>query len=214
MSHKVHPIGFRLKDTQGWASRWIAKKDYPKLLEEDVRIRAYLSKKLKEAGIASIEIERQAGKLNIIISTGRPGLVIGRGGSGIEELRRALLKLIGTARKTEIKLDIREIRNPWESASLTGQAIAQQLEKRMPFRRVLKQTLSKIMSTKGIEGARIEIAGRLGGADMSRREWVQDGRLPRQTLRANIDYAQVVATTTYGTIGIKVWIYKGEIFDN
>lgn len=149
----------------------------------------------------------------VIVSTARPGLIIGRGGSGIELLRKSIEGLVGKSKAKEVRLEIREIKNPWESATLTAQFVTQQLEKRMPARRVLKQTLQKVMATKGIEGVKVEIAGRLGGAEIARREWLKLGRLPLQTIRAKIDYGLAQALTTYGTIGVKVWIYKGEEFE-
>lgn len=224
MAHKVHPKIFRIRETADWYSRWFEKHAYPEVLRGDFLIRSYIVKKLKEAGIESVEIERFAGKVTVIINTSRPGLIIGRGGSGIEELRKALERIlekdkkarfreIQDSRKREIRLEIREIKNPWDSASLTAQLVAQQLEKRLPFRRVMKQTLSKVMANKHIEGMKVEISGRLGGADIARRETLRTGKLPLQTLRTNIDYALAEAKTTYGIIGVKVWMYKGEKFD-
>ncbi|HCM36833.1 MAG TPA: 30S ribosomal protein S3 [Candidatus Wildermuthbacteria bacterium] len=224
MAHKVHPKVFRIKETADWQSRWFEKTAYQEALREDFLIRSYIEKNAKDAGIASIEIERFAGNISIIINTSRPGLLIGRGGSGIEELRKAIVKILESdkkrryrvikdTRKREIRLEIREVKNPWNSASLTAQWIAQQLEKRMPYRRAMKQALAKVMANKGIEGAKLEISGRLGGADIARRETLKVGRLPLQTLRAQIDYALREAKTTYGMIGVKVWMYKGEKFD-
>ena len=213
MAHKVHPKAFRMKETKDWSSRWIEGKNYAKTLEGDFRIREFLAKKLKEASVESIDIERILGKITVIVSSARPGLIIGRGGSGIELLRKSIEGLVGKSKAKEVRLEIREIKNPWESATLTAQFVAQQLEKRMPPRRVLKQTLQKVMATKGIEGVKIEIAGRLGGAEIARREWLKLGRLPLQTIRAKIEYGFAEAFTTYGTIGVKVWVYKGDIFD-
>ena len=210
MSHKVHPKIFRIKETKDWLSRWVDKKSYAKTLEEDFRIREFLKKKLKDASLESVEIERFASRITIIINSGRPGLIIGRGGTGIEILKKQLQKLAGTQ---DVHLEIREIKNPFESATLIGQNIAQQLEKRMPHRRVLKMVMQKIMANKGIQGAKLEVAGRLGGADIARREGLKEGRLPLQTMRAIVDYASLEAQTTYGTIGVKVWLYKGEKFD-
>lgn len=212
MAHKVHPKSFRIHETKDWVSRWFDKKHYQESLKEDFMIREVLQKKLKEASVESIEIERFSGKLTVIISTSRPGLLIGRGGSGIEEIKKAVVKAAGP-RKKEIKIEIREIKNPWEYPSLTGSFIATQIEKRMPFRQVMKQTISKVMASKGVQGVRVELSGRLGGAEIARREWMQKGRMPRQTLRADIQYALTEALTRYGTIGIKVWIYKGEKFE-
>lgn len=224
MAHKVHPKMFRIKEMADWSSRWFDKTTYEIALRGDFLIRSYLQKKLKEAGVDSIEIERFAGKIVVIINSARPGLIIGRGGSGIEELRKTLVAILEKDRKSryrearnaqkwEIRLEIRELKNPWDSASLTAQWVAQQLEKRMPFRKVMKQTITKVMANKQIEGVKIEVSGRLGGADIARREKLKVGRLPLQTLRARIDYALAEAKTTYGMIGVKVWFYKGEKFD-
>ncbi|MDP4007167.1 MAG: 30S ribosomal protein S3 [bacterium] len=210
MSHKVHPKIFRIRETKDWLSRWISKKLYAVTLEEDFRIREFLQTRLKDASLESVEIERIAGRTTVIINSGRPGLIIGRGGSGIEIVKKALQRLLGIK---DIRLEIREIKNPFESAALIGQNIAQQLEKRMPHRRVLKQTMQKVMANKMIQGARLEVSGRLGGADIARREVLKEGRLPLQTQRANIDYSLQEARTTYGTVGVKVWLYKGERFE-
>ncbi|OHA70069.1 MAG: 30S ribosomal protein S3 [Candidatus Wildermuthbacteria bacterium RIFCSPHIGHO2_02_FULL_49_9] len=211
MSHKVHPKIFRVRETKDWVSRWVDKRRFAANLEQDFRIREFLQKKLKDALLDSIEIERFAGRLTVIISAGRPGLIIGRGGSGIELVKKALHKLVGVQ---DIRLEIREIKNQYESAALIAQNVAQQLEKRMPHRRVLKQTMQKIMANRNIQGARVEVAGRLGGADIARREGLKEGRLPLQTQRAKVDYSLMEAKTTYGTIGVKVWLYKGETFDD
>jgi small subunit ribosomal protein S3 len=214
MAHKVHPKVFRIKDSLGWNSRWLEKKRFPRYLEEDFKIREFLEKKLGKIGIEKIEIERYSGKINVIISSARPGLIIGRGGEGVEELKRKLEAIVSPAKaeKKEIRIEIREIKNPWTSAALSAQYIAQQIEKRLPHRRVLKQTLDKITSQKEAQGCRVEVAGRLGGAEIARREWLKKGKLPRQTLRADIDYAQARAYCSYGVIGVKVWIYNGEKF--
>ncbi len=222
MSHKVHPRAYRLKKLADWNSRWLNRKKFTEYLEDDFKIRDFLKKKIGKFGVEKIEIERFAGRLNVIIFSAKPGLIIGRGGSGVEELRKMLqavlnkkkpLAVKGAKSKTEIRIEIREIKDVWSSASLTGQYIAQQIEKRLPFRRVLKQSLDKVMSSRQVKGARIEVSGRLNGTEIARREWLQKGRLPRQTLRADIDFAVEEAHCTYGTIGIKVWIYKGEKFE-
>src|SRR3989344_3111699 len=232
MAHKVHPKIFRIAETADWLSCWFERAAYPEALREDYLIRSYITKKLKEASVESVEIERFAGKILVIINTSRPGLLIGRGGSGIEELRRTLVKILETdkksryqgtrlesarkatdSRKREIRLEIREIKNPWNSASLTAQWVVQQIEKRMPHRKVMKQAIGKVMANKEIEGVRVEVSGRLGGVDIARRERLSMGRLPLQTLRARIDYALREAKTKYGMIGVKVWMYKGEKFD-
>jgi small subunit ribosomal protein S3 len=214
MAHKVHPKAYRLKELSNWNSRWLDKKRLPQYLEEDFKIRKILQKKIGKLGVEKIEIERFPGKITIIISSARPGLIIGRGGGGIEELKKELeRKIFKPGQKGELKIEIKEIKDPWSSAALAAQWIAQQIEKRVPHRRVLKQALDKIMVSKANKGARIEVAGRLGGAEIARREWLKKGRLPRQTLRAEIDYAQASAFCTYGVIGVKVWIYKGEKFE-
>ncbi|KPJ54911.1 30S ribosomal protein S3 [Parcubacteria bacterium DG_72] len=226
MSHKVHPIAYRRKRVQDWESRGFYK-NTPKILEQDFQIRKFLQKKLGKIGIEKVEIERFSGKLSIIIFSARPGLIIGRGGEGIEQLKNLLERKIikpskktskpasakATAGKVELRIEIREIKNPWTSASLAAQWAAQQIEKRVPCRRAMKRTLEKISEAKEIKGARIEVSGRLNGAEIARREWLAQGRLPRQTLRADIDYAKVEANTTYGVIGVKVWLYKGEKFE-
>jgi small subunit ribosomal protein S3 len=221
MSHKVHPKMFRLKNLENWDSRWLEKKNFPQYLEEDFKIRKFLKKKLDKIGIEKIEIERFAGKISVIISSARPGLIIGRGGGGVEELKRQLEGLLsrgGVSKKTkesrrEIRIEIREVKNPWTSAALSGQWVVQQIQKRMPYRRILKQTVEKIISQKGVEGCRVELAGRLDGNEIARTEWLKKGRMPRNTLRADIDFAQEEAKCTYGVVGVKIWIYKGEKFD-
>ena len=214
MAHRVHPKIFRTKRTEDWNSRWFERKNFSKFLEEDFRIKEFLTKKLNQMGLEKIEIERFPGKLNIIIDSARPGLIIGRGGAGIEELKKALEKrVLKKKEKSEIKLEIREVRDVWGSSQLVARWIAQQIERRFPYRRVLKQALDRIVASKKVQGARVEIAGRLGGAEIARREWLKKGKLPRQTLRADIDYGQTEAFCTYGVIVVKVWIYKGEKFE-
>ncbi|HUW71576.1 MAG TPA: 30S ribosomal protein S3 [Candidatus Humimicrobiaceae bacterium] len=222
MSKKVHPKAFRIKQITDWESRGFYKKDFGKLLKEDFEIRQFLKKKIGKLGVEKIQIERATGKTNIIIFSARPGLIIGRGGGGVESLKKELEEKIFKGEKSisakamagkEIKLEIREIRDPWATAALTAQYISQQIERRIPYRRVLKQSLDKITTVKGVEGARVQVAGRLGGIEIARTEWLKKGRLPRQTLRADIDFAQDTAYCTYGTVGVKVWIYKGEKFE-
>ena len=224
MTHKVHPKVYRIKVINDWNSRGFYKNP-AEYLEEDFKIREFLRKKIGKAGIEKIEIERSPAKLNIIISSVRPGLIIGRGGQGVEQLKKILEEKIlkkkeakisekkdiarGGERR-ELRIEIREIKNPWTSASLVAQWIAQQIEKRVFYRRVLKQALSKVSVNKEIKGVRIEISGRLGGAEIARRQWLKKGRLPLQTLRSDIDYAKQQAYCAYGVIGIKVWLYKGE----
>lgn len=216
MSHKVHPIGYRLGTHANWSSRWFDVKNFPLKLAQDISVRALLTKKLRSAGLERVEIERTANNLSVLIYTSRPGLIIGRSGAGAEGLQRDIERLLATlgaelgAPIPALRVEVREVRNPESFASLVGLNIAEQIERRMPFRRVLKRAMERIMANKEVKGARIAIAGRLGGAEMARRERIQEGRLPRNTLRSNIDFSLQEAYTTYGVIGIKVWIYKGQ----
>lgn len=211
MGHKVHPRAFRLGKITNWNSRWLNKKRYRNYLEQDTKLRCFIEEKLKTAAIEKVVIERSANLLNIIIFSGRPGLIIGRGGTGIEELKSQLEKLIKD--KIALKLEIQEVKNPEASASLVAQMVAEQLEKRVSWRRVLKQTLDRVIANKEVEGVKIALSGRLGGAEMSRKEWLSRGKIPAQTIRANIDFGSSSAYTTYGVVGVKVWIYKGEVFE-
>ena len=213
MSHRVNPKIFRLRKNSDWDSRWMSKKKFPEYLEEDFKIREFLKKELKEAGIERIEIDRFPDKINVITSTARPGLIIGRGGQGVEKLRNELMsKVFKKVKERGLKIEIKGVRDPWASATLSGQWVARQLEQRVPFRRVIKRALSKIMSHKDIKGARIQVAGRLNGSEIARTEWLKEGQLPRQTIRADIDYSENQAFCSYGVIGVKVWLYKGEKF--
>ena len=215
MSHKVHPKSFRLKDISDWDSRWFSEKETPRYLEEDFRIRDFLMKKFKDAAIEKIEIERSPNRINVIVNSSRPGLIIGRGGEQIEELKDYFQKKIlqkGLGEKQVLKIEIKSIKNPWLSAPLVAQWMAQRIERRLPFRRVLKQALSMVDGYKEAKGVRVQISGRLNGVSISRTEWLQKGNLPRQTIRADIDYGFTEAFCSYGTIGIKVWIYKGDRF--
>ncbi|MCD6284184.1 30S ribosomal protein S3 [bacterium] len=215
MTHQVHPYIFRTKETKNWKSRWFNLKRYKDFLKQDIKLREFIMDKLKSAGIDKVEIERLSDSITIIIFTTRPGLIIGRGGQGIEELRQELKNILtkeGISPKTELRLEVREIREPETSAAVMAQIMAEQIERRIPFRRVMKQALKKIMSNSKVKGARVQIKGRLDGAEMARTEWLKEGRLPLQTLRSDIDYASATAYTTYGTVGVKVWIYKGEKF--
>ena len=217
MSHRVHPKSFRIKGTEDWNVRGFYGKKMTQFLQEDFLIKDFLKKKLAEASVANIEMEHSAGKLNIIIETARPGIIIGRGGSGVEILKRMMEKKIfgigkGNAKK-EIKIEIREIKNPWISAPLVAQWAAQQIESRVPFRQVLKRSMERVMGNKEVKGVRMELSGRLNGVEIARKEWLRQGRLPRNTIRADIDYNQTEAHCTYGAIGVKVWIYKGDKFE-
>lgn len=214
MTHKVHPKAYRLKNLSDWDSRWLNSKKTPQYLEEDFRIREIIKEKIGKVGVERIEIERFPGKITIIISSARPGLIIGRGGGGVEELRKEIERKISkSAAKEKLRIEIKEVRNPWASAVLSAQWMTQQIEKRVPFRRVLKQAIEKIISSKEVKGVRVEVAGRLDGTEIARRGWLKKGRLPRQTLRADIDYAQETAHCSYGVVGVKVWIYKGDKFE-
>ncbi len=213
MGQKISPTSFRLSVNKRWRSRWFGLgKKYTEFFREDYAIRKFLEKKLKNMSVDRVEIERSPDVLNIIIHTARPGLIIGRGGTGAEDLRRAIQKSI--KRKTAVKIDIQEFKNPETSSSIMAESIAEQIERRLPFRRVMKQVLGKIVANKKeIKGAKLELSGRLNGAEIARTEHLEEGNLPLQTLRAEIDYAKRTAYTTYGTIGIKVWIFKGMNFD-
>jgi small subunit ribosomal protein S3 len=206
LGQKVHPTGFRLGVIKTWDSKWFATKDYAKLAYEDRMIRNYIKGRLYHAGIAKIEIERAANKAKIRIFTARPGIVIGKKGAEIEALRRDLEKRF----KREILIDIQEVRRPELDATLVAENIALQLERRVAFRRAMKRAVTSSLKF-GAKGVRVACAGRLGGAEMARREWYREGRVPLHTLRADIDYATAVAKTTYGVIGVKVWIFKGEV---
>lgn len=206
MGQKVHPIGFRLGITRTWNSKWFAEKDFSNLLQEDVRIRRFIKNKLYHAGISRIEIERATNKAKINIYTVRPGIVIGRKGIEIEALKNELNKLTSK----EIYINIQEVRKPEIDAQLVAENTALQLVKRVAFRRAMKRSVTTALRF-GAQGIKISCAGRLGGAEMARREWYREGRVPLHTLRADIDYGFAEARTTYGIIGVKVWIFKGEI---
>lgn len=206
MGQKVHPVGFRLGTIRTWDSRWYADKTYADDLHEDLLIRKFLKKRLKNAQVSRIIIERAAQKAKVFVYAARPGMIIGKRCAGLEDLKQALKKITNT----EIFLNIIEVRKVELDAQLVGENIAAQLEKRVSFRRAMKKAMQGTMRA-GAKGVRIECSGRLGGAEMGRREWYRDGRVPLHTLRADIDYGYAISKTTYGTIGVKVWIFKGEI---
>jgi len=206
LGQKVHPIGFRLGIIKTWDSRWFAKKDYPTFVVEDHKIRKFIKKRLYQAGISKIEIERAAGKIRIRIHTARPGIVIGKKGAEIENLRKELEKMV----QREILIDIQEVRKPEVEAQLVAENVALQLERRVAFRRAMKKAVSSALRF-GAQGIKIACAGRLGGAEMARREWYREGRVPLHTLRADVDYGFAEAFTTYGVVGVKVIIFKGEV---
>jgi small subunit ribosomal protein S3 len=206
LGQKVHPIGLRLGVIRSWDSTWFAKKEYANLVYEDAEIRKFLKEKLYHAGISRIEIARAADRARIRIHTARPGIVIGKKGAEIEALKRQLEQIV----KREVMIDIQEVRKPEMDATLVAENIALQLTRRVAFRRAMKKAVSSSLKF-GAKGVRVACAGRLGGAEMARREWYREGRVPLHTLRADIDYGTAVAKTTYGVIGVKVWIFKGEV---
>ena len=208
MGQKVHPYGFRLGYNKNWLSRWYSKKDYPAFVLQDDQVRKFVKKKLFQAGVSRLEIERAGGKIRLIIHTARPGIVIGRKGVEIEKLREELRNKF----QTEFTIEVNEIRRPEVEAQLVAENIAQQLERRIAFRRAMKRTVG-LARKFGAEGIKVACAGRLAGAEIARGEWYRDGRVPLHTLRADIDYGFAEAATTYGVIGVKVWIFKGEILD-
>ena len=210
MGQKVNPIGLRLGINRTWDSRWYAnKKDYGTLLHEDIAIRRFLQKRLHQAGVSRIVIERPAKKARVTISTARPGLVIGKKGADIEKLRQALSQMTGS----DVHLNIVDIRKPEIDAKLVAENICNQLERRIAFRRAMKRAVQSAMRL-GALGIRINCGGRLGGAEIARTEWYREGRVPLHTLRADVDYGQATAFTAYGTCGVKVWVFKGEIMDH
>jgi len=206
LGQKVNPVGFRLGVIKTWDSKWFANKDYARLVYEDRKIRDYIKDRLYHAGISRIELERAANKAKIRIHTARPGIVIGKKGAEIEALRKDLEKKF----KREMLIDIQEVRRPELDATLVAENIALQLVRRVAFRRAMKRGVSSALKF-GAKGIRVACAGRLGGAEMARREWYREGRVPLHTLRADIDYGTAVARTTYGVIGVKVWIFKGDV---
>ena len=218
MSHTVHPYSHRLGIIRDWKSRWFGVKGkYQAFLKGDILIRQFLTKKLRGFYVSDIEIERNEKALRIIVETSRPGMIIGRSGEGAVKLKNELMAMMKKAdvlTNGEVKLDIKEVRYPESNASIVAQMVAEGLEKRMPFRRVLKQTIEKVMANREVLGIKIEISGRLGGAEMSRTEKMKKGRVPLQTLRADVDFVRHEAFLPYGKIGVKVWIYKGDIFKN
>ncbi len=210
MGHKVNPIGMRLQVNRTWDSRWFADtKDYGDLLLEDLRMREFIHKECKQAGVSRVIIERPHKKCRVTIHTARPGVIIGKKGADIETLRKKLAKMTAS----ELHLNIVEVRKPELDAQLVGESIAQQLERRVSFRRAMKRAVQNAMRM-GAQGIRVNVAGRLGGAEIARTEWYREGRVPLHTLRADIDFANVEAQTPYGIIGVKVWIFKGEILEH
>jgi len=220
MGNKIHPTNFRLGTIHNWKSRWLNRKLLRYFLEEDLRLREFLAKQYNRAGLGEVEIERSGDDLTVIVNTAKPGLIIGRGGTGLADLKKKLEEIVKKLRlkgrystgKWELRLAVNEIKKPESEAKIVAQNIASDLEKRIPFRRTMKGALERVTAQKGVLGVKINLAGRLNGSEMARREWLSKGKVPLQTLRANIDYAQEEALTVYGKVGIKVWIYKGEVF--
>ncbi|HAO92879.1 MAG: 30S ribosomal protein S3 [Deltaproteobacteria bacterium GWC2_56_8] len=206
MGQKVHPIGFRLGISKGWNSRWYSEKNYAAFVHEDLKLRKFIKKKLFHAGISSIEIERTANAVKVIIRTARPGIVIGKRGAEIDVMKKQLAKLTGR----EVALEIVEVRKPDTDAQLVAENVALQLERRVSFRRAMKKAVTSTLRMGG-KGIKITCAGRLGGAEIARTEWYREGRVPLHTLKADIDYGQAEALTTFGIIGVKVLIYKGDV---
>ena len=219
MTHVAHPYIQRIGINRDWRSRWFttSPSQFREYLRVDASIRRFLDKRLKGMSVDTVEIERDQKSVRIIIKTARPGLVIGRSGEGAVKLKKEIDMLFRKAKlttKPDIKIDVEEIRSPESSASIVGQMIAEGLEKRLTFRRVMKMTIEKVMANRDVEGVKILLSGRLGGADMARREELKKGRIPLQTLRADIDFARITARLPYGAIGIKVWIYRGQVFQD
>ncbi|NLC07773.1 MAG: 30S ribosomal protein S3 [Syntrophomonadaceae bacterium] len=206
MGQKVHPKGLRIGIIRDWDSQWFADKNYKELLHEDIRIRRYLKQRFYAAGVSCVEIERAASRVKVSIHTAKPGIVIGRGGTEVENLRKYLERMTGK----QISVNIVEIKKPELDAQLVAENVASQLEKRTSFRRAMKQAVSRSMRL-GAEGIRIACSGRLGGAEIARTEWYSEGKVPLHTLRADVDYGFAEANTTYGKIGVKTWIYRGEV---
>lgn len=208
MGQKVHPYGFRLGYNRGWHSRWYAKKDFCKLLLEDLKLKKELKQRFESAGVSMIEIDRAANRLKIIIHTSRPGIIIGRKGSEIDKLKQEISRRTGR----DVFINIQEIHKPELNAQLQAEKIAQQLEKRIAFRRAMRKSLEEAQRF-GAQGIKVRVSGRLNGAEIARSEWALQGRLPLHTLRADVDYGFAEASTTFGVIGIKVWIYRGDIMN-
>ncbi|OIO16556.1 30S ribosomal protein S3 [Candidatus Kuenenbacteria bacterium CG11_big_fil_rev_8_21_14_0_20_37_9] len=213
MGQKINPKLFRMGQSVSWSGKWFAeRKKYVEYLKQDTAINKLLAGKFKEAGVDKIEIERNTDTLNIIINSSRPGVVIGKGGAGIEELKKMISKKIVKDEKKKIEINIREVSKPNLSANIVAQNVATELERRVPYRRVMKRNMELVMKA-GAKGVKVICSGRLGGVDIARRETLSQGKIPLHTMRADIDYSRLAARTTYGAIGVKVWIYKGEVFE-
>ncbi len=220
MAQKIKPTTLRLGITIPWSSRWFLTKKSKYFLEEDHMIREFVREKIKEAGIAGLFIERTSDVVRVNIRASKPGLIIGRGGKGIEELREQLLRKMKKLRvankvptSVNLNLNVEELKRTEISAAVVGQQIASDIEKRQPYRKVMKRAVESAMQNRDVKGVKVKLSGRLNGAEISRTDWLAKGRMPLQTLRANIDYAETTSFNSYGTVGVKVWIYKGEVFD-
>ena len=209
MGQKVNPTSWRLKVNETWKSRWFASSNYAELLHQDLRIRKFLREEYSQASIADIEIDRDANKITVTIKTARPGVIIGRGGAGASKIKESIEKLV---KGSKVKVNIEEVKNPDANARVVAENISSQLERRMPFRRAMKQSIEKA-SQAGVKGIKVQISGRLNGAEIARSEKAISGLVPLSSIKSRIDYAYVAAKTTYGIIGIKVWIYKGDLVD-
>ncbi|MBU0646350.1 30S ribosomal protein S3 [Patescibacteria group bacterium] len=212
MGHKVHPKSFRLGVTRSWDGIWFAKSNYASQLKEDVQIREFLLNKLKEALVDRIEIERSRGNVTVSIHSAKPGIIIGRAGAGIEELNKELKKKFYRGRRVNLNINVKEVQKPSLSARIVAQQIAFDLEKRMPFRRVMKMAIERVLKANA-EGVKVTVKGRLNGAEIARSETIAQGKIPLHNLRADIDFVALRAWTTYGTIGVRVWINRGEVFE-
>ncbi len=214
MGQKVNPISFRLGNLQTWKSRWFSDKNYAQYLKEDITIRRFLKVKLRDASIARLEINRSANGIELVIHSGRPGIIIGRGGSDVEDLKKEIInKCLDKNKKHNLKISIEEVKKPLMAAEIVLQSMIDQTEKRLPYRKVMKKAIERCMEA-GCKGVKVMMSGRLNGVEIARREMLRDGQLPLHTFRANIDYARGVARTTYGAIGIKVWLYKDTEVEN
>ncbi|HXK36086.1 MAG TPA: 30S ribosomal protein S3 [Candidatus Paceibacterota bacterium] len=211
MGRKVSPIGLRLGIHRAWNSRWFGGAKYPQFLKDDVMIRTFLQRRLKNMGVDSVHIDRGNNAVRVSIVSARPGLIIGRGGMGIQDLQGALAKKLGHG--IPLQLEVVEVKSPDSSAAVVAEHIVDQIEKRTPYRRILRMAMTKIMASREVKGAKLQVSGRLDGAEIARTEHMEQGALPLQTLRAVIDYTRATAHTTYGTVGVKVWIYKGDVFE-
>jgi len=214
MGQKVDPRGLRMGINKTWKSRWFSDKNYKENLRQDILIRQDLEKQFKKAAVSSIEIERSVAKIKIIIYTNRPGVLIGRGGQGLEDVKTTLKKKYLFKSKMDLQIDVKEVKSMEENAQLLADDMAFQIEKRMAFRRVMKTTIGRVMRSRNVLGCKVELSGRLGGAEMSRTEWLSEGNLPLHTIRADIDFAKSIAYTTHGTIGVKVWLHRRKLIKN